>query len=74
METVIIEAEGKKLKALLSVLSVLDIPFKKEKSAIRGKISSEVMFPNKETIRAMKELKEGKGVKFNSVDELFKSI
>ncbi|MGC4129701.1 MAG: type II toxin-antitoxin system RelB/DinJ family antitoxin [Bergeyella sp.] len=30
--------------------------------------------PNKETIKAMRELKNGKGVKFNSVDELFKSI
>ncbi|WP_413534107.1 type II toxin-antitoxin system RelB/DinJ family antitoxin [Empedobacter brevis] len=30
--------------------------------------------PNKDTIEAIKELKEGKGVKFNSVDELFKSI
>ncbi|GGE94516.1 CopG-like RHH_1 or ribbon-helix-helix domain-containing protein, RHH_5 [Chishuiella changwenlii] len=29
---------------------------------------------NKETKEAIKELKEGKGVKFNSVDELFKSI
>lgn len=71
METVIIEAEGKKLKALLSVLSALEIPFRKEKSATRGKISSAGKFPNKET---MKELKECNGLKFNSLDELFKSI
>ncbi|WP_313376937.1 ribbon-helix-helix protein, CopG family [Chishuiella sp.] len=30
--------------------------------------------PNKETKEAIKELKEGKGVNFSSIDELFKSI
>lgn len=40
----------------------------------RAKIISEHTAPNKETIKAMKELKEGKGVRFKSVDELFQSI
>ena len=31
-------------------------------------------FLTKETVKAMKEIKKGKGVKFNSVDELFQSI
>ncbi|MFV0156735.1 hypothetical protein OBK03_13320 [Empedobacter falsenii] len=30
--------------------------------------------PNEDTIGAMNELKKGNGIKFNSVDELFKSI
>lgn len=30
--------------------------------------------PNKDTIEAIKQLEEGKGIEFNSVDELFKSI
>jgi len=30
--------------------------------------------PNDDTIEAMKELEKGDGIKFNSVDELFKSI
>lgn len=33
METLIIETEGKKLKALISVLSALDIPFRKKESS-----------------------------------------
>lgn len=48
--------------------------FKEFLSKIHGKIISEGKVPNKETIRAMKDLKGGKGVKFDSVDELFKSI
>jgi antitoxin component of RelBE/YafQ-DinJ toxin-antitoxin module len=48
--------------------------FKEFLSKIHGKVISEDRLPNKETVKAMKELKEGKGVKFNSVDELFKSI
>jgi antitoxin component of RelBE/YafQ-DinJ toxin-antitoxin module len=30
--------------------------------------------PNKETIKAMKDAEQGKGIKVNSVDELFDSI
>jgi antitoxin component of RelBE/YafQ-DinJ toxin-antitoxin module len=48
--------------------------FKEFLSKIHGKVISEDRVPNKETVRAMKELKEGKGLKFNTVDELFKSI
>lgn len=48
--------------------------FKEFLTKIHGKIISEDRVPNEETIIAMKELKEGKGLKFNSVDELFKSI
>jgi len=34
----------------------------------------EVKLPNKETLQAMRELDSGKGVKFNSVDELLKDL
>ncbi|MFA5292924.1 MAG: type II toxin-antitoxin system RelB/DinJ family antitoxin [Phycisphaerae bacterium] len=37
-------------------------------------IPFEVKLPNRETLRAMKELDSGKGVKFNSVDELLKDL
>lgn len=38
------------------------------------KVKKNVTTPNAETIAAMNELKAGKGKKFKSVDELFKSI
>ncbi|GGB08344.1 MULTISPECIES: type II toxin-antitoxin system RelB/DinJ family antitoxin [Mucilaginibacter] len=38
------------------------------------KVKKENKTPNAETIAAMDELKAGKGKKFKSVDELFKSI
>lgn len=38
------------------------------------KVKKEGKTPNVETIAAMNELKTGKGKKFKSVDELFKSI
>ena len=37
-------------------------------------IPFDVKLPNKETIQAMKELDSGKGVKFNSVEELLKDL
>lgn len=39
-----------------------------------AKIISQSSKPNNDTIEAMQELKAGKGVKFSSVDELFKSV
>lgn len=40
----------------------------------KAKIISEIPTPNKATIAAMKELKEGKGIKVSSVDELLKLV
>lgn len=37
-------------------------------------IPFDVKLPNKETIQAMKELDSGKGVKFNSAEELLKDL
>lgn len=48
--------------------------FKEFLSKIHGKVISEDSVPNEDTIEAMKELKEGKGLKFKSVDELFQGI
>lgn len=48
--------------------------FKEFLSKIHGKVISENWVPNEDTIEAMKEPKEGKGVKFKSVDELFQGI
>lgn len=38
------------------------------------KVKKENKTPNLDTILAMEELKAGKGIKFESVDALFKSI
>ncbi len=48
--------------------------FKEFLSKVHGKVISEDSAPNEDTIQAMKELKEGKGLKFKSVDELFQGI
>ena len=48
--------------------------FKEFLGKIQGKIISENRVPNKETIRAMKELKNGKGNRVGSVDEFMKLV
>ncbi|WP_025762216.1 hypothetical protein [Dyadobacter tibetensis] len=48
--------------------------FKEFLSKIHGKIISEERVPNKETIQAMKELKNGKGNRVGSVDEFLKLV
>ncbi len=48
--------------------------FKQLLKKFNAKIISQSSKPNRETIEAMEELKAGKGVKFESVDELFKSV
>ena len=48
--------------------------FKQLLKKFNAKIISQSSKPNRETIKAMEELKAGKGVKFESVDELFKSV
>jgi antitoxin component of RelBE/YafQ-DinJ toxin-antitoxin module len=45
-----------------------------EELGVTIKVKKENKTPNAETIAAMDELKAGKGKKFKSVDELFKSI
>ena len=48
--------------------------FKQLLKKLNGRIVSKVTSRNKETIDAMNELKQGKGVKFSSVADLFKSV
>ncbi|KGE14431.1 hypothetical protein DI53_1858 [Sphingobacterium deserti] len=48
--------------------------FKQLLKKLNGRIISQNDTPNKETVNAMEELKQGKGVKFSSVSELFKSV
>ena len=47
---------------------------KKFLSKIHGKAISEDKVPNKETLRAMKKLKSGKGNSVASVDEFLKLV
>ena len=42
--------------------------------SLRNGIPFEVSIPNKETIKAMKEIKEGKGQHCSSVENLFKEL
>ena len=48
--------------------------FKEFLSKIHGKVISEDRVPNKETVSAMKELKNGKGHRVGSVDEFLKLV
>jgi len=48
--------------------------FKEFLSKINGKIISEDRVPNKGTIRAMKELKNGKGNRVGSIDQFLKLV
>lgn len=48
--------------------------FKQLLKKLNGKIVSQSSITSKETLEAMKELQEGKGVSFSSVSKLFKSI
>ena len=57
-----IEIPKNKIKDVLAVLKALDVKVKKSKS------------PNSDTLKAMEELKSGKGVKFDTVTELFNSV
>ncbi len=63
MKTLIIELPEEETKLFKQLLKKLN-----------GRIVSQNPVPNKKTIDAMNELKQGKGVKFSSVSELFKSV
>jgi cell division protein ZapA (FtsZ GTPase activity inhibitor) len=60
-----IEIPEKKTKDVLAILRALDVKVKELKSN---------NIPSRETINAMKELKNGQGVKFETVSELFEKI
>ncbi len=62
LEIKVPEGKTRLVKGLLKELGVI-IKVKKENNT-----------PNSETLAAMNELKAGKGRKFKSVEELFKSI
>ena len=42
--------------------------------AEENRLSFAVQVPNATTVKAMKELKEGKGKRFSSADELFRDL
>jgi len=63
MKTLIIELPKEETKLFKQLLKNLN-----------GRIVSKDKIPNKKTIAAMKELKDGKGTKFSSVEELFRSV
>ena len=63
MKTLIIELPEEETKLFKQLLKKLN-----------GRIVSKDKIPNKKTIAAMKELKNGKGTKFSSVVELFRSV
>lgn len=63
MQTLVIKVPEEKASFILTLLKELGISVKEGEHS-----------PNKETLAAMKELKEGKGKKFDSVESLFNSI
>lgn len=65
MKTLEIKVPDEKTPLIKALLKELGISVKVKKESADE--------PNKETIAAMRELKQGKGKRFDSVDELFKS-
>jgi len=66
MKTLEINVPDEKTPFIKTLLKELGVAVKVKKEPTKT--------PNKETIAAMKELKEGKGKRFESVDTLFDSI
>ncbi len=66
METIILRPKNKReSRIFMEMAKALNTPFETKDE---GKV------PNKETIKAMEELKKGKGIRFDSVSSLFTSI
>ena len=65
MQTLEIQVPDNKTRLVKDFLKELGVTIK---------VKKRVNIPNAETTAAMDELKAGKGKKFDSVDELFKSI
>lgn len=65
METLEIQVPDGKTRLVKEFLKELGVTIK---------VKPKKKIPNSNTLSAMKELREGKGVKFKSVEELFNSI
>ncbi len=72
MESFVIHIPNKKANLVKQLLKELGVTI----SAIDGNMEdcNKNHIPNEETLKAIKEVKEGKGVKFAGVNELFASI
>ena len=72
MESFVIHIPNKKANLVKQLLKELGVTI----NAIEGKAEdcNKSHIPNKETLKAIKEVKEGKGVKFATVNDLFASI
>lgn len=72
MESFVIHIPTKKAGLVKELLKELGVTFDKVDTDLGNCNKNHV--PNAETIKAMNEVKEGKGVKFASADDLFASI
>ncbi|TCD27149.1 hypothetical protein EZ456_11570 [Pedobacter psychrodurus] len=72
MESFVIHIPNKKANLVKQLLKELGVTI----NAIEGNVEdcNKNHIPNKETLKAIKEVKEGKGIKFASVNDLFASI
>ncbi len=66
MQTLEIKVPDEKTPLIKALLKELGVVVKVKKEKVRE--------PNKETIAAMQELKQGKGKHFKSVEALFNSV
>lgn len=72
MESFVIHIPNKKANLVKQLLKELGVTINTIDSNAEDCNKSHI--PNKETLKAIKEVKEGKGVKFASVNDLFASI
>jgi antitoxin component of RelBE/YafQ-DinJ toxin-antitoxin module len=72
MESFVIHIPNKKANLVKQLLKELGVTI----DAVNNNLddSNKNHIPNKETLKAIKEVKQGKGVKFASVNDLFASI
>lgn len=72
MESFVIHIPTKKASLVKELLKELGVTFDKVDSESGSCDKNHV--PNEETIKAMDEVKKGKGIKFASAEDLFASI
>ncbi len=74
MTTLTIHIPDSKADFIKKLLKELDVKIESVESVESAKTKKENRVPNKETIKAMKELKAGKGKVFDTAKDLFASL
>lgn len=74
MTTLTIHIPDSKADFIKKLLKELDVKVESVESVESAKTKKENLVPNKDTIKAMKELKAGKGKVFDTAKDLFASL